>query len=395
MSLYAIECDGSDSGEAPIPIKFIRQKSERLKKADSPKRTRKRGPLLSQQHQQAEPKVTEIVHDLKQEVILTSNKIDNDHEEEEKESQILEDQENDEFIVEDKEETTKNDQIVDSIQQKAKNDKKEERSYTSSDDGEDIFNVPVTNSEEIAHEDLEIKPIIITEEDLQKTNPVKEIGDLVEEQLIVSNRTHIINTKQHEIYQIDENIENTHLNFPLLFTITRQKKMHLNGKSLFFKLYETNKQILIAKCKGTRDIIPITTGDIIHLGGSSEHVLVCAENESQFSLRERNRTGNELMTINYFERGNGSRREAIISFMNPIAQITRLQSIDYSLEKEYDDFEIKSVKNTVFRTKESDVPLLWVRKIAENTLSVQVQFEISPVFCMAIAISSFICKITE
>ena len=404
MSLFAVDCEGSDSGEAPIPIKFIKQKSEILKKADSPKRTRKRAQIFVSK--EPEIKKTETVHDLKHEVIKDAlnpiEEIDNDQKNGE-ENSFHEDQK---FNQIEKSENQDNNLGKDAFI--------DERAFNISDDEyNDPFQIDEGQSPQKVQneeEDSQVsKQKIVTEEIVLRNTPQhSDVADDIEEEnidLVDKDKEEKKKAKQKQkmkeieqinriLYGDDPKDMSSNENFPLIFTITREKKMHINGKSLYFKLYEANNQLLIAKFKSIKDIIPISRGDVIHLGGSSEYVLICAMNQSEFALRKKNRAGDELLTIQYFERATGGSRGSMIAFMEPNENYsTTLRAIDYQVDRDYNDFEIKSVKNAVYCTKKSQDPVLWVRKVSSDTITVQVQFHIDPVYCMAIGISSFLCKI--
>ena len=380
MSLYAVECDGSDSGEAPIPVKFAKQESKMFEKvSDSPKRTRKRNSTALANKQNLVKK-TETVYDLKHEVIKEKQMVDinapdsneiNSSFDEIREFKCDDSKPNENFVI----------NYDESDHQSVS---EEEEVHVNRKNTMDKSNNVKNNSYDVS----------LTKNSSKSSFASKEPHIT---QLSQQDNVSVQETQQKDEGQIDQSPQKK--NFPLLFRVTREKVMHFNGRSLYFRLYETEKQLLIAKCKGTRDIVPINSGEIIHMGGSSEYVLVCSTDEKDFGLRRKNRLGEELMTVRFFPRGPRERRGSIITFMSYDDSDEnfpeKLTSLDYEMDKEYNDFEIKSVKNAVFVEKGKTEPMLWVRKIGENELSIQAQFNIDPVYCMAIAISSFICKLIE
>ena len=367
MSLFAVDCEGSDSGEAPIPLILNKRNIVDHKITNSPRKTRKTNSRVKT----TEPKENKVI-ECKRVEIEPENESKNDN------FEII-----DNFNQNEKSESEKEPVIQDTIE-------KEERVTPKSNDS-------LKNEEKINQK--------ITEKHVNsQENPVKNDEDAIKEQ----NKPEIPEDNENErkpkkqqkeeeeySYTYEEEEEEEDKGEFQTYTIQKDVVKHFVGKSTFFRLVFNGKTLYTAKYKKGNDVIPIMEGEDAHMSGKPDYVIIRDDSECDFSLKEKSQTGLELFSIRYYAHFGDGTRSIVLTFIKPINGIpVKVYSIDYTTERKYNNFKIKSIKNAVFRPTRKKLPVIFIRKIEKNQIEISTKYELEAAYVMALGVSTFVCKLS-
>ncbi|EAX97804.1 hypothetical protein TVAG_157890 [Trichomonas vaginalis G3] len=181
------------------------------------------------------------------------------------------------------------------------------------------------------------------------------------------------------------------------YSVTRETKMRINGKSIYFVMKQNNSTVYAAKYKQKFDIIPIFRDlENTHFHSkATDYVINIGKGNHDFSLRTKTRIGRELLSIRYFTQYDFLARSSILTFFSiSNSDPFKLVSLNYVKTKFEKNFPTKSVKNAIYCQKNENDPIILVKKVGKNELIIQNSMNIDPIYPFALAISAFLCSIT-
>lgn len=190
----------------------------------------------------------------------------------------------------------------------------------------------------------------------------------------------------------------------ILYLITREKKTHLNGRRLFFHLYNGSELIYTAKCKTkSAHHVYIMKGNDAHLGSDADALILIGNDSSDFSLRKKKNLGSEVMTVRILppKTTADTTRKMTVSFFTPFdgtpAKIfTKKPCLSPNGKIEHDfegKFAIESIKNAVLVAKHNGPKMMSIRKTGEDSLEIEPKFEHEDLWIFAIGIASFLSRV--
>ncbi|OHT12220.1 hypothetical protein TRFO_18133 [Tritrichomonas foetus] len=177
------------------------------------------------------------------------------------------------------------------------------------------------------------------------------------------------------------------------YTVTREKKAHLNGRRLFFSLFDENKILYAAKTKTKNSkTINIKKGSEAHLSAKSDAIILVGNEGRNFSLRNKSNTGEEIITIKVSPPKNKSNeiRKMTINFFEPMKDTPLVLTSNYSKMKKDHNFKIKSIKNNILTEKGKDQNKLIIRRSNDNDLEIEIGFMHDELWAFAFGIASFL-----
>ncbi|OHS94470.1 hypothetical protein TRFO_11083 [Tritrichomonas foetus] len=188
------------------------------------------------------------------------------------------------------------------------------------------------------------------------------------------------------------------------YLITRESKMHLNGKRIFFSFFDGNKQIYAAKCKSKNaESVFIMKGKQVHLGETADAIILVGNEGSDFSLRKSSNSGDEIITVRIVPPktpADTARKMAVTFFMPKDGTPARITSKNPGLNpdgKVEHDFEghfaVSSMKNAVLVAKANGPNLVLIRKTGPDAIEIDVRFEHEDLWIFAIGIASFLSRV--
>jgi hypothetical protein len=188
------------------------------------------------------------------------------------------------------------------------------------------------------------------------------------------------------------------------YTVTRERRKHLNGESIFFSIAGSDSKEKMFTCKYKKSRIYIfKAGRIPRLSEEPDAVMLVGCDFTNFSLRQ-SIASKELMTVQFgaprapSEHG---RKVAINLFAavgaQPAEKLISQNPTDMpdgSTAHAFDGrFAIESVKNTVLVSRRNGPPLVLVRKEGKNALEIEARCPHEAEWVFAIGIASFLAKV--
>jgi hypothetical protein len=190
---------------------------------------------------------------------------------------------------------------------------------------------------------------------------------------------------------------------PPFYALTRAKKKHLNGESIFFTIEQKRTKVFTAKFKKSR--VSIFAGARTpRLSETPDAVMLVNRDLTDFSFRQ-NAVSKELLTVRFTPPSNPveNARKMVVNFFTSVEEVPsgKLTSRnpkllpDGSVTHDFDGrFAIISVKNAVLVATSDGPPLLLIRKAGKDVLEIEVRFGHEAMWIFAIGIASFLTKVT-
>ncbi|OHT04584.1 hypothetical protein TRFO_27912 [Tritrichomonas foetus] len=194
-----------------------------------------------------------------------------------------------------------------------------------------------------------------------------------------------------------------HKNWPT-YLITRDSKMHFNGRRLFFSFFDGSNQLYAAKCKSKNaESVFIMKGTKVHLGETADALVLVGNDSSDFSLRKNTNVDDEIMTIRIIppKTPADTARKLTVSFFSPKdgtpARLTSKNpklNPDGKVEHDFEGhFAVSSTKNAVLVAKANGPSMLLIRKTGPDAIEIETRFEHEDLWIFTIGIASFLSKV--
>jgi hypothetical protein len=182
--------------------------------------------------------------------------------------------------------------------------------------------------------------------------------------------------------------------------VKRDAKSHLTGKSVFFRLEESETPLFLAKFKKSH--VAIFTADREpHLRATADAVMLVADEMRDFSLRTS--ATEKILNVRIMPASlpvENARRLTVSFFIEQPGLPTRLVSRNPKLNRDgkvvhdFDGkFAIHSVKSAVLVARQDGPPLSYIRKAGKDALEIDAKFPHEPLWIFAIGIASFMTKV--
>lgn len=259
-----------------------------------------------------------------------------------------------------------------------------------------------------SHPQLHIDQEDFHDDDVFFIKPEDEINSNVQEPKVVleSHKNNKISQRQASNDAAPINVPRSIkriTNYPV-YKLRKETKLHINGRRYFFSFSDEVKQLFSAKMKTkSAEFIPIFVGENTpHLSETPDYCLITGNAGQDFSLRVKIQTGDELMTIRFFnKRMNELTRKVIISFFqSSLCAPPRLRSKCPELENgnfifDFDGrFAMKSSKNVCFAESVDEKSVLCYRKIDKKMMEIDCKFEVEPLYLFAAGIANWVSQVS-
>lgn len=187
-----------------------------------------------------------------------------------------------------------------------------------------------------------------------------------------------------------------------IYRVARESSINIRGKRTFFSLFNVSEFLYSAKYKSGSDIIPIVKGQTVHVDGPMDACITVGNKETDFGLRMKSKTGDELLVIRFSPpEANEIARKLVCSIFAsgediPSRLFSRQPTVQNMGKLTFDfggRFHIISVKNAVLYDKNGKENIIWIRKTGEDVLEIEVARNFDHLIVFALGIASFISSV--
>lgn len=199
-----------------------------------------------------------------------------------------------------------------------------------------------------------------------------------------------IHTKTSKTADTHTSVENKRSDY-ISYKIVCKKKLKINGMRKFFSFFRDDTLLYTAKWKSKASTeIVISTNPTPHLSGQAEAILLIGNDFKDFSLREKNKHGTEILTNRFFNSENHRNMAVTFFNMNSNGDL----SLYSTRNRDFNGREIvPSIKNETLAELKQNIISIYIWKSAKNTLNIDAKPNFNVCDLFAIAISSFVCPI--
>jgi hypothetical protein len=175
----------------------------------------------------------------------------------------------------------------------------------------------------------------------------------------------------------------------------RKKIPKVNGVRTFFRAYQDNQQLFLAKAKSPESrSIPITNECRIHLRSKSNHIagVTVDSNRTDFTVVDTQNRGHVLgikfAAPRVSEEGS---RGIHLRFLRNCGMPSNLASLPLTECAQELSFPIKSVKNAILGDEDRNWQIA-IRRISRESVEVRAKVDIDPICLFGIGIAIFLGK---